>query len=204
MWPLAAAGIASLASLLELLTSRRRPPPWRAWHWVLLRLAVDGLVGLIAYPAVKAAIAGGDGIAVAITAGLAGPAVLRATIAVERPAGETAAIGLEQKHRQFTDWTNERINQLGATSDSEWVEDTAVPALAALTPDELSRRIETYFLSLDGAQGTVPPAVQEAVDDASQGEVHRRRRVVHELLATGHRVCVRHLMHVAQRRELPP
>jgi hypothetical protein len=198
LWVLMAGAVAMCASLLELVTARKRPPPLRAVHWVMLRIGVDALVGAVAYPVTKAVTGGTDSAGVAFAAGLAGPVALRSVVVVDRPRGRSTSVGLERRYREWKAFVNERIDQLGAASQAEWVNDVALPRLAGVSLAELHQLTEIYFFDLyttdlSKAKRAIAPITKVIALDALD-EDEKRRRVVVELINSGQRVFVKSLM----------
>jgi hypothetical protein len=154
MWwwipPAVAASLGSGLSLTELLLARGRLPPVRAAHYVLGRMACDGFAAWVAYliMAGLAAAHGTSQLLLAITAGAAAPAVLRAQVIVIGKKGSTATVGPGDKYQQIRDGIDTMIREIDAQDRVRWMNGKALPCVTLLEGGEVGRLTADYTLEI--------------------------------------------------------
>ncbi|NMO88213.1 hypothetical protein [Actinomycetospora sp. TBRC 11914] len=122
MWWLLSAGVAAVASLIEIFSGYGTRIPKTAAGWVSLRVFIDGFVGAVIYaPATAVLPATWSPTLTAFLAGLSGAAILRASINVNRGSGPKASLGLESGYSRLLDQVNKQIKSAGQLDTTSWL-----------------------------------------------------------------------------------
>lgn len=186
-WPWLAALLSAGVAFLELHVQKRKPLSWRATHWILLRLAADGVAGYLAYTLLEFAFGDLDwfgNIWSALVAGLIGPALLRSQLSLIGSGDETSA-GPAVVFRRLQRYADEAVDDIGANAQSKWIHSKVLPVLDRPgSLDYLVGRADDYLAQLDRFDQVVRAAKREqiqqvAVDDSTDGE---KSRVIVQIL----------------------
>jgi len=194
----AALGAASLG-LVELTTSLDKPLSWRATHWVLLRVGVDALLGLIAYPFLLAA-TNGSIVAAILLGSLAGPAVLRAQVITVNRTLHMGPAAIEPLLKKIDD----TIDDIGAVAQSAWVNGQVLTAIQAMPVDEVRNRAIAYvrgvrrFKQADLTR--IENFINNTANDANSDDDTKRRFLVEKLLDLKGRRLVASIARAARQR----
>jgi len=194
----AALGAASLG-LVELTTSLDKPLSWRATHWVLLRVGVDALLGLIAYPFLLAA-TNGSIVAAILLGSLAGPAVLRAQVITVNRTLHMGPAAIEPLLKKIDD----TIDDIGAVAQSAWVNGQVLTAIQAMPVDEVRNRAIAYvrgvrrFKQADLTR--IENCINNTANDANSDDDTKRRFLVEKLLDLKGRRLVASIARAARQR----
>jgi len=193
-----ALGAASLG-LVELTTSLDKPLSCRATHWVLLRVGVDALLGLIAYPFLLAA-TNGSIVAAILLGSLAGPAVLRAQVITVNRTLHMGPAAIEPLLKKIDD----TIDDIGAVAQSAWVNGQVLTAIQAMPVDEVRNRAIAYvrgvrrFKQADLTR--IENFINNTANDANSDDDTKRRFLVEKLLDLKGRRLVASIARAARQR----
>jgi hypothetical protein len=148
MWPiyLTAGSVSAILSLVEV-SSSKIGVTRQATRWILLRLAIDGLVGAGAYLTLSAT---GNTTPnslskwfVAVIAGVGGAAMARSYFVARGPSGQK--FGLVAFHDRLRNWTDDRIADSVSRAGTAWLRDIAIPRMRTTDIDELIEDTITYL-----------------------------------------------------------
>lgn len=210
--PLIAAGIAAGVSALELINARRKGISPKAFGWLVLRFVFDGGVAAFGYPFIAAAMADTAGVAPAVVAGLAGPAVLRAELNLAVPGGEDGdrrqlSVGPATVYQRLRRQIDDAIDDVCSVAQSRWLNRKALPAIDRLPLQLIVDQAEQYLRALDRLSESVRDEdiafLVKVRDDVATSEYDRRRLIVQRLLDTGGRRLVRGLMRDGRAVKVP-
>src|SRR6266545_6493323 len=150
--PVAAGVLATLLGLVELASARKKGLSYRALHWILLRLLIDGATGALAYAVLVTAFEGlkwFKGAWPVVVDGLAGPALLRSQLALLGSGESSPAYGPANVYRRVQKEVDRNIDEFGSIAQSRWVNSKVLPTTRALSLDEIMNRTDSYLSSLD-------------------------------------------------------
>ena len=207
---IAAPVLAAIVSLSGLLSAHRRRLSWRAGFYVLARLSVDAISGLLAallitnaYPNVEVL---QDPAMQALISGLAGPAFLRSQINLvgRRLGGRT--IGPAALFGQFMAWIDDSIDQISAVEQSRWMASEVIPGISRQTCKEIADSAEVYLRGLerldkrrrDTSLKYIADTLKAADDDR---DIKSKKAIVQHMLDNNGRRFVKTL--VASERDRP-
>jgi hypothetical protein len=204
--PVAAAVLAAVLGLIELASARKKPLSFRALHWLVLRLLIDGATAALAYAVLVSAFEGLKwfrGAWPVVVAGLAGPALLRSQLSLIGSGEESRAYGPANVHRRVQRLVDHAIDDIGSVAQSRWIHRKVLPAISGTSLNEIRNRTEVYLKSLDRlttAQYTKHmDFIDATVAEAGTSEDAKRRAVVQRLLDSGSQRFVRSLMKECRR-----
>jgi hypothetical protein len=196
-WQSIAILVAASFGALELVVKRNIRFRVNATHLWLIRLGVDGLLAFIAYPIIAALAAGSNWdtpIAVAVTAGVLAPMALRAQLVQLGDSDQKTAIGPVYVYDQFRDWLDPAIERKNSASEVTWILNRVVPAVVALGPGEINKRVKYYLEHITWKRAEecdeVKQFVESTLSDKSSGLEERVATVISKLLQLGHRAEV--------------
>jgi hypothetical protein len=178
---------------------------FRATHWVLLRIGVDFILGVLAYPLILAASSGKSGHHAAwvtvLAAGAGGTAVLRTQLSVARREGRQVRLGVSGAYDQLRSYVDRQIVSISAAVQSDWIVDAVVPALKGLGLDEIRQRSMVYVEDGSRAprQVTASTAFFESTITGGLSEDEKRLRLAQHLLDLDGRPMVKSLMKAGRR-----
>jgi hypothetical protein len=150
--PTLAAAIAVVISFTELLATQRKRLPWAAWTWVTLRLTIEGTTAAVAYALMDLLFDGLQwfhGALPIIVSGLAGPALLRAQLALLGSGQESSYYGPAVAYRRFQKRVDDAIDDVSSATHAEWVYARAMPFINELSLDTIVNQGLEYFRSLE-------------------------------------------------------
>lgn len=139
---LAAAGVAASLSLLEVVTGRNGFVR-QALGWALLRMAIDGAAGAVAYQPVRAAATGLPELLVIVLSGAAGAAALRSYVVTLQKGG--TQVGVISIYDKIKRWTDEKIAGAVSIARRQWLESTVEPTLNSVSADEIIEWVISYL-----------------------------------------------------------
>ena len=139
---LAAGGVAASLSLLEVVTGRNGFVR-QALGWALLRMAIDGAAGAVAYQPVRAAASGLPELLVIVLAGAAGAATLRSYVVTLQKGG--TQVGVISIYDKIKKWTDDKIAGAVSIQRRRWLESTVEPTLRSVSADEIIEWVMSYL-----------------------------------------------------------
>jgi len=161
-------GLAALLSLMELINARRRPPSFRATHWILGRLAFDAGTAMLAYPILTAALGGltwFTGALPIVVAGFAGPAFLRSQLALLGSGQESNTYGPANVYKRIQKQIDDNISEIGLIAQSEWVFDK-VPLILLLDLEETCKWMKGHIETTPKMKPSERKMRLQIIDDA--------------------------------------
>lgn len=198
--PTIAAALACLFSLIELAAGQKSGIPLQSWHWVGLRLAIEGSTAAVAYAAFIAALSGLTwfvGPWPVLLAGLVGPAILRSQLALLGSGEEDAFYGPAQSYRRLQKRIDTEIDDVCNVTQAHWVTTKALPGMMKMPFDAAIETARTYYNGLDrltdAQKADECTYLDDLLKDASPDE-DRYRSLIYRLLKTGGRRLVKKLM----------
>lgn len=191
--------LAAILSTLELFTSLRKPPSWRAGIYILVRVSLDGISSLIVLAFLQSAYNNATWfsplVQVAVS-GVLGPAVLRSQI--ELPGGDNQArrLGLQVLYGRIRASLDVKIDNISAVAESRWIQSIVLPKIKELGVDYLASRIEYYMRSLerlDQEQKEVQVRFVKQLEEEDTFEEAKGRALLQYLMDNGGRSVVKSL-----------
>ena len=153
---------------MELINARRRPPSFRATHWILGRLAFDAGTAMLAYPILTAALAGltwFTGALPIVAAGFAGPAFLRSQLALLGSGQESSTYGPANVYKRIQKQIDDNISEIGLIAQSDWVLDK-VSLILLLDFEETCKRIMEHIETTNKINPSERKKRRQLIDDA--------------------------------------
>jgi len=152
--PLAAAVIAAVLSLFEVVNARGRFPRVGVLQWVLIRVTVDAIVAALVFPVVLSRLGSTDWWWSSIIAGVSAPIVLRLQCNFATRGGGIRAVGPDNFYKRLREAIDGKIDRYMSSKDSGWVVVVAAPALRTLPVTRLTSEIKGYYELRDGLSDT--------------------------------------------------
>jgi hypothetical protein len=171
-------------------------------RWVVLRLSADGSTSAAAFPLGMAIVVPQQWWLAAIAAGVGAPLLLRTQVKFVGKGGSVRDFGPEVLYRKIRDLTDSRIDKFASSVDSNLVIDQLAPAMASISIDRFSRKIENYFKLLEINSGSSKKAELDYIkgqlkklDGASLTEsIPIYEAIAVQLIAYGHREFIEDLL----------
>lgn len=195
--------LAASLSFLELVVGRRRVPTWKATHWIFIGLLFDMAAGSLAL--VVLMLTFGDvkwftGLWPVLIAGLSGPALLRAQLALFGSGQEAAYWGPAVVFGSLQKAIDRRIASIGASEESYWVSMEVVPKLKTLPIADIETMVIDYLsypghMEDDSAEHIA--YIKQVLADKDASSDDRCHSIVQRLLSIGGRRLVKKMMKTA-------
>jgi hypothetical protein len=119
-----------------------------AWRWWLIRLLLEGGVGVLA-TVLLVKITHGDWnpLLLGLTAGASASAILRQNFTT---LGDGTQIGIALAYSYFRNFFDDQIERCGSENDSKWINEEVLPTLnaAGVTASQIGRRLVDFIAGL--------------------------------------------------------
>lgn len=195
-----AAALAAFLAVLELGNATRKPPAFRAGGWILVLCGFDASSGLIAHALLLEVLKGlawFGGVWPALMAGLCGPALLRAQLALLGSGQESVQYGPAVRYNSIRKQVMWRIDQLGAGAQTAWVV-KAIPKVTSLGLIEFETTVTTFIRALgeigEAERDRLLNYVGEVFKDPALEDSAKERQIIQWLLDKNFRQCIEILM----------
>ncbi len=187
--PLVAAVLAGFICYLDLVRVFGRTPSRAALPWVLLKVVIEGGAGAVMYPLLISAFKGLEWFVGAwpiVLAGLCGPALLRAQLALLGSGQEDRHLGPAVGYRYIQQTIGLQISIADADEVRRWINGTVLPSLDQ-TPSELREDARFYFESRSDVSPKAARAILGQMDavlaDANFDDVWKMKAILNLILA---------------------
>jgi len=183
-----AAILAAFISAVELAVWLRKVPPFRSTPWIIILLGFDAAAGLFAFWLLGILWAGTEWLNdywKILIAGLIGPAILRAQLALIGSGQEDTTFGPANRVGRLRKGVLSQIDDLSAAAQSRWAS-KKTPKILACGLAEFRFQLETYLHGREDMDAEIKAEilmfVEEVCSDQGTNDDQKCRAIVIKLL----------------------